>query len=1066
MHRDDQIIRYTATSHLTASEGVRIPPPQAQRSRTKRVAMMALGILLAFYSSAFALDPSLDVTQYSHTAWKVGEGFAKGVIRSIAQTPDGYLWLGTEFGLLRFDGVRAVPWQPPARENLPSSDIRSLRGARDGRLWIGTYGGLASWKDGKLTHYPELDGQVIESLLEDREGTIWVAGWSLPAGRLCRIQSGNTQCYGEDGRFGAGVTPLYEDSVGNIWVGAMNGLWRWKPGPPQLYPMPDPAQRIYALIESDDGGILIAKHSGITKLRNGKAEAYPLPDGLPFPPHRLLRDRNGGLWIGALRDSGLLHIHEGRTDRFTQAEGLSSESVNSLFEDREGNIWVGTTEGLDRFRDFAIPTFSDQQGFSSPGLFSILAARDGSLWLGASDGVNRWNKGQITIYRKRGLGDVRRGSPVSGLTVGRGTNSRDTVRQIIDRGLPQDSVNSLFEDHRGQIWVGTQVGVGFLKSARFVPTGSVPYGIVYAFTEDTAGNVWMSHQEGLFHLFRERVVERIPWTRLGRGQPATALLHDAAHGGLWLGFRDGGVAYFQDGQLRASYSAVEGLGEGMVRGFYIDKNGKLWAPTEGGLSRIKDGHILTLTTQNGLPCNTVHWMMEDDDQSVWLYLSCGLVRIGQSELDAWASHPKQTIQVAVFDSSDGVSNHRFTGGYSPLVAKSADGKLWFVQSAGVSVIDPHHLPFNKLPPPVHIGQITADDKTYDAKNGMRLPARVRNLAIDYTALSLVVPEKMRFRVKLEGQDKDWRELVNVRHVEYTNLAPRSYRFRVLACNNSGVWNEEGATLEFVVPPMWYQTNWFRAACVVAFLAMIWGMHQLRLRQLAAQFNMRLDERVQERTRIARDLHDTLLQSFHGLLMNLQTASRLLPRRPAEAQEKLERTIEQAEEAIVEGRDAVQGLRASTVETNNHARAISALGEEFAKDSTSLPAPVFRVAVEGPSRDLHPILRDEIYRIAAEALRNAFRHAQAQQIEVEVRYDTQHFRLRVRDDGRGFDPKVPVSQGQEGHYGLPGMKERAKIAGGKLKVWSEVGAGTEVELEIPAGTAYVKAPKRFWFAAKQ
>ena len=503
----------------------------------------------------------------------------------------------------------------------------------------------------------------------------------------------------------------------------MNGLWRWKPGPPQLYPMPDPAQRIYALIESDDGGILIAKHSGITKLRNGKAEAYPLPDGLPFPPHRLLRDRNGGLWIGALRDSGLLHIHEGRTDRFTQAEGLSGESVSSLFEDREGNIWVATVEGLDRFRDFAIPTFSDQQGFSSRGLFSILAARDGSLWLGASNGLNRWNKGQITIYRNRGWVTCAVG-PRSAESPREGVRTRGArFGRLPTVGCRRIRSYSLFEDHRGQIWVGTQIGVGFLKSDRFVPIGSVPYGIVFAFTEDTAGNVWMSHQEGLFHLFRERVVERIPWTRLGRGQPATALLHDAAHGGLWLGFRDGGVAYFQDGQLRASYSAVEGLGEGMVRGFYIDKNGKLWVPTEGGLSRIKDGHILTLTTQNGLPCNTVHWMMEDDAQSVWLYLSCGLVRIGQSELDAWASHPKQTIQVAVFDSSDGVSNHRFTGGYSPLVAKSADGKLWFVQSGGVSVIDPHHLPFNTLPPPVHIEQITADDKTYDATNGLRLPAR-------------------------------------------------------------------------------------------------------------------------------------------------------------------------------------------------------------------------------------------------------------------------------------------------------------------------------------------------------
>ena len=309
--------------------------------------VMAACMLLACRADGFALNPSLDVSQYAHASWKISEGFSEGFIRSIAQTADGYLWLGTEFGLRRFDGVRAVPWEPPAGQHLPSSDIRSLQGARDGRLWIGTFSGLASWKDRELTHYPELDGQVIEALLEDREGTIWVAGWALTTGRLCRIQSGNIQCYGEDGRFGSGVTPLYEDSGGNLWAGGMNGLWRWKPGPPTLYPMPDPAQRIYALLESDDGGLLVAQHTGITKLRNGKSEAYPLPAG--FQPHRLLRDRDGGLWIGALVDRGLLHIHNGRTDRFTQAEGLSGRSVTSLFEDREGNIWVATRKAWTGF---------------------------------------------------------------------------------------------------------------------------------------------------------------------------------------------------------------------------------------------------------------------------------------------------------------------------------------------------------------------------------------------------------------------------------------------------------------------------------------------------------------------------------------------------------------------------------------------------------------------------------------------------------------------------------------------------------------------------------------------
>jgi signal transduction histidine kinase len=535
-------------------------------------------------------------------------------------------------------------------------------------------------------------------------------------------------------------------------------------------------------------------------------------------------------------------------------------------------------------------------------------------------------------------------------------------------------------------------------------------------------------------------------------------MHDAAHGGLWLGFRDGGVAYFQDGQLRASYSAVEGLGEGMVRGFYIDKNGTLWVPTEGGLSRTKDGHVLTLTTENGLPCNTVHWMIEDDAQSVWLYLSCGLVRISRSELDAWASHPKQTIQVTVFDSSDGVSNHRFTGGYSPVVAKSADGKLWFVRLGGVSVIDPRRLPFNNLPPPVHIEKVNSDDKDYEISNGMQLPAGIRNLAIDYTALSFVVPEKVHFRYKLEGQNRKWHEVVSNREIQYTNLAPGTYRFRVLACNNSGVWNEQGASLEFVILPMWYQTNWFRALCAATFLALLWALYQLRLRQLARQFNMRLEERVGERTRIARDLHDTLLQSFHGVLLYFQTGINQLPEQPsetptAEARKILEKAMHQAKHAIVEGREAIQGLRSSVVETNDLALAMRTLGEELATNAN--PA-AFQVQVEGTPRDLHPILRDEVYRISGEGIRNAFHHADAKQIEVEIHYDDRRLRVRVRDDGKGIDPKLLSNDGREGHFGLRGMRERAKLIGGKLTVWSELDAGTEVELSIPAARAYTTA----------
>ncbi|MGB7862183.1 MAG: ATP-binding protein, partial [Candidatus Sulfotelmatobacter sp.] len=323
-----------------------------------------------------------------------------------------------------------------------------------------------------------------------------------------------------------------------------------------------------------------------------------------------------------------------------------------------------------------------------------------------------------------------------------------------------------------------------------------------------------------------------------------------------------------------------------------------------------------------------------------------------------------------------------------------------------------------------------------------------------------------FRYKLEGQEKDWREVVNDREVQYTNLPPKRYRFRVLACNNSGVWNEEGAALDFVIPPAWYQTNWFRAACGALFLAIIWGIHELRVRQLAHEFNMGLEQRVAERTRVARDLHDTLLQSFQALLPSLQAGINMLASRPADARKVLEATADHASQAIAEGRDAVQGLRMSTVEKNDLAVAIRTVGEELASAASTQPSPNFNVVVEGASRNLHAILRDEVYRLAVEALRNAFRHAAAQNVEVEIRYDEKYFRLRVRDDGKGIPSDVLSGDGREGHYGLPGMRERAKLVGGKLAIWTELDGGTEIELNIPGARAYVKSTRTFWHFGKR
>ena len=369
-----------------------------------------------------------------------------------------------------------------------------------------------------------------------------------------------------------------------------------------------------------------------------------------------------------------------------------------------------------------------------------------------------------------------------------------------------------------------------------------------------------------------------------------------------------------------------------------------------------------------------------------------------------------------------------------------------------------------VPAETYIESVTVDRKEFAATKGQKLSPHPRDLQINYTSPTFLIPQRVRFRYRLDGYDRDWHDAGMRRQAFYTDLPPGKYTFRVIASNSDGVWNNSAAKLDFSVAPAYYQTNWFRALCAVFFMALLWAAYQLRVRQLHHQFEMTLDARVGERTRIARDLHDTLLQGFHGVLLRFQTAFQLLPERPVEAKEKLGSAIEQAAEAITEGRDAVQGLRDSTTQTNDLALAISTLGEELAADSTG-HRPAFRVAVEGQSRDLHPILRDEVYKIAAEALRNAFLHANAKQVEVEIRYDNERFRLRVRDDGKGIDAAILSAQSREGHYGLPGMRERAILIGGKLTIWSEVDAGTEVELRLPADIAYISARRGSWFSRK-
>ena len=540
---------------------------------------MALAwMVLAWSSHAYALNPALDVSQYAHTAWRIRDGFAKATITSIAQTPDGYLWLGTGLGMLRFDGVQAVPWQPPPGQLLPSNNIRGLRVTRDGALWIGTAEGLARWKDGKLTRYDRLAGRFVSRIVEDRDGSIWVTAYFNLKWTLCVIRRGDGECYGDDGGPGAGAIGLYEDRSGRLWVGtagATNGVWQWNPGPPKFHSLSTQDNGVRGLYEDHDGALLISRPGGLERFVDGRTEmAYPFPPSkrqfdFSFP----LRDRDGGLWLGSSTGGGLLHIHQGITDVFALSDGLSSDQVSALFEDREGNIWVATNDGLDRFRDVPVATYSAKQGLSTGQANSVLAVEDGSIWIGA-DGATRWNRN--------------RGQPLPG-----------TVRQRA----------SMFQDGLERVWLSTASQVGYVENDRFVEVKGLGGGPIRSIVQDADANLWIANQD--FGLFRVSAggaqIDRIAWLELNLKDPASALAADRSQRGVWLGLPQGGVLHFIDGQVRASYGVADGLGAGRVRSLRFAADRTLWAATDGGLSRLKDGRITTLTSRNGLPCDQVHW---------------------------------------------------------------------------------------------------------------------------------------------------------------------------------------------------------------------------------------------------------------------------------------------------------------------------------------------------------------------------------------------------------------------------------------------------------------------------
>ena len=500
----------SASDSMSVSEGRQLGLRPATGATLHKLHGKLMGAMLAAMliasTCAFALNPTLDVGQYAHTAWKIRDGFAKGSILSIAQTPDGYLWLGTAFGLYRFDGVRNVLWQPPPDQQLPSNTITKLVASRDGTLWVGTRNGLSSWKNGKLTQYAELAGLAIRALVEDHEGSIWAGTNGSPGppdGKLCEVRNGSVRCHPEMSGVTHGVFGLHEDDKGNLWVGVEMGVWRWRPGPAEFYAVPGLSNgRMQGMTDSEDGNVLIAATGAVMRLADGKADAvYRFPTARRmFRYLRMLRDRDGGLWVGPA-GRGIVHIHQGRTDVFSESDGLSGDDIYDLFEDREGNIWVSTINGLDRFHELPVVTYSRKQVLSDIPWGGMLAARDGSIWFATLDGLNRLNHGQVTVYRQH--------------------RTKAGRQEVVGSGLPDEGVGSLFQDSRGRIWVSTLTAIGYLENDRFI-SAAAPGGLVESLTEDTSGNLWIANRDvGLLRLSPHNEFQQIPWATFGRKDPAS-----------------------------------------------------------------------------------------------------------------------------------------------------------------------------------------------------------------------------------------------------------------------------------------------------------------------------------------------------------------------------------------------------------------------------------------------------------------------------------------------------------------------------------------------------------------
>jgi signal transduction histidine kinase/ligand-binding sensor domain-containing protein len=989
---------------------------------------------LVFYFSVFALGSDRVISQYVHTAWGEKEGAPSGVL-AMAQTEDGYLWTGGVGGLYRFDGIRF--------ERMDSETVYALMAVPNGDLWIGLAGKIEVLRNGKITRYAAREGVPsgkVAGFAEDRESTIWV---STNAG-LARLEGDRWEQVGEDWNFpGTIARAIFADRHGTLWVATGDTLVRLTAKARRFQTTGISIGQVWKLAEAANGRLWMAETTrSVRPVPRGDRQQSPdeTSDGtldeteIRVGSIAILFDQEGALWITTIGDGvrrmrypealGGQKIGEfsDSIESFTSKDGLSDDTVTAILEDREGNVWVGTNNGIDRFSKSKLARIILPEVLHSP----VLAAGDAGTVL-----IN--NKGKLFEVQGAGVFTV--------------------------KGTP----GGVFSAHRGPSggvwWVGTGYVYRQNDGRRYRLPGTASHDREAYVADDNHGVLWADVAgEGLFYLKDDTWMQLDTFSlgmtaELAKLHPSTSFTDGM--GRVWFGYVEGTVIAIRDGAIEAQFSSDKSPTRGPVI-VISGRGGHVWV---GGTGLILfDGSDFRPMIPDDAAYFKVRGLEETADGSLWLCEDRGVVHVPAEEVRQFLGNPSHRVKYELFDSADGL-----TGSFRDSTTRSkeiqgTDGRLWFVATKGIVSLDPKKIFRNLLPPPVSIQSVEAEGREYasqyasqnalqyESQASLILPPRLRNLHISYTALSLSIPERVRFRYKLEGVDKDWEDVGTRREAFYTNLGPGKHRFRVIACNNDGVWNETGATLDFSIAPAWFQTKSFRGLCVLGGALLIWALYRLRVAQIHKSLSARFDERLAERTRMARELHDTFLQTIQGSKLVADNALKKSddPERMRGAVEQLSVWLGQATE---EGRAVLNSLRTSTTQKNDLAEAFKRATEE-----SRLLCPLeVSFSITGESKEMHPVVRDEIYRVGYEAIRNACAHSKGSRLEVRLKYG-RDLVLQVKDNGVGIDPTV-VDKGKEGHFGLQGMRERVARIGGKLTVARSPDSGTEITIVVPGGIVF-------------